>query len=102
MTRMLTLASLAFYACDGLPMPESTPDAVPAYAIDSGVATDATPTTAEDALPGPCGPGYALAHYSNPGTWCAPATDAGGAPCSYGNPINWAGVGVVRCPEVTP
>ena len=101
MTRMLALVFLAFAACDGIPMPESNPDAALGSPIDSGVAPDAIPTTGEDALPpttGPCGPGYTLAHYSNPGTWCAPATDAGGAPCAYGNPINWAGGGIVRCP----
>ena len=106
MTRLLALALLAFTACGGLPMPESTPDAVLGSAIDSGVAPDATPTTGEDSLPpttGPCGPGYTLAHYSNPGTWCEPATDAGmwtGTPCAYGNPINWGGAGFVRCPTL--
>ena len=100
LARLLPLAFALLGACAGIDMPTDTPDAVLGPAIDSGVATDAT-VVAPPTATGPCGPGYTLAHYSNPGTWCAPATDAGlwtGTPCALGNPINWGGAGVARCP----
>ena len=100
LARLLPLAFALFGACAGIDMPTGTPDAVLGPAIDSGVGTDATADVLTTAT-GPCGPGYTLAHYSNPGTWCAPATDAGlwtGTPCALGNPINWGGAGVARCP----
>ena len=96
MTRLTVLAFALLADCGGIDAQEPTTDAVLGPAIDSGAPIDTTHT-------GPCGPGYTLGHFSNPGAWCVPATDAGGgAPCSYGTPINWAGGGVVRCPEVTP
>ena len=100
--RLLALAFAGLCSCGGLDSFTAPTDAVLGQAIDSGLALDGG--TATDTTPtGPCGPGYVLGHYSNPGAWCVPATDAGGgAPCSYGTPINWAGGGVVRCPEVTP
>ena len=100
-TRLLALAFAGLCSCGGLDAFTVPPDAVLATGIHSGAGLDGG--TATDTAPtGPCGSGYTLGHFSNPGTWCVPTTDAGGAPCSYGNPINWAGQGVVRCPEVTP
>jgi hypothetical protein len=99
--RLLALAFAALAGCGGMDALTAPTDAVLAAGIDSGAPQDAG--DAIDTTPsGPCGTGYTLGHYSNPGTWCVPATDAGGSPCSYGTPINWAGGGVVRCPEVTP
>ena len=98
--KLLLALILALGACAGIDVPTDSPDAVPGAAIDSGVDSEAIPATAPTAL-GPCGQGYALAHYSNPGTWCAPTTDAGaysGTPCTFGAPVNWAGQGIVRCP----
>jgi hypothetical protein len=101
--------ALALAACDASPFAATAPmdDGADVGSLDGERGADTSMGVGGDTWQAvgagtfwPCGPGYELARYSNPGTWCNPiaGVDAG-QPCAVGNPINWAGGGVVRCAD---